>query len=193
MIDPTSFKPWQFIYWKIRRGRVRTKYIRLRDSIRYWRNKRRKRLKAKCGSYLRAGTVSVESVLPLVYIESSAKLCGETVKLTSKRYKCFKKKGIRCRCGLTGKFFAIEKHRSGNGPYHLNLYGFSKKGKERMMTVDHIWPKSKGGSNSVSNLQPMCYVCNRKKGNKLTKQDKVAGRRKRRKPEKVVDPIEILV
>ena len=33
------------------------------------------------------------------------------------------------------------------------------------MTLDHIKPKSLGGSNHVSNLQPMCFGCNQDKGN----------------------------
>ena len=33
-----------------------------------------------------------------------------------------------------------------------------------MITKDHVTPKSNGGSNELSNLQPMCSICNTKKG-----------------------------
>jgi 5-methylcytosine-specific restriction endonuclease McrA len=36
-----------------------------------------------------------------------------------------------------------------------------------LMTVDHRIPKSKGGSDDLSNLQTMCHSCNHKKGSKI--------------------------
>lgn len=35
------------------------------------------------------------------------------------------------------------------------------------LTLDHILPKSEGGTNDDSNLQTLCAPCNRKKGNNL--------------------------
>ena len=40
-------------------------------------------------------------------------------------------------------------------------------GATERLTIDHIVPISKGGSNETENLQTMCEPCNGKKGNKV--------------------------
>ena len=41
--------------------------------------------------------------------------------------------------------------------------------KSNLMTLDHIFPKDKGGRDSWENLVTACVPCNTKKGNKLLK------------------------
>lgn len=79
-----------------------------------------------------------------------------------RRIKVFLKKGCTCvTCGLTGTILALTLDKARGKHWDL----FADNGE--MMTVDHILPKSLGGTNSMGNYQPMCSTCNNKKGNKI--------------------------
>lgn len=92
---------------------------------------------------------------------------GVNVKLSSQRYPVFQK-SLKCsKCGIEGKYFAIEKtHGDLAENFHLNLYAINENGDEVLMTKDHLVPKSKGGKNAQYNYRTMCVVCNNEKGNK---------------------------
>lgn len=38
---------------------------------------------------------------------------------------------------------------------------------ETKLSIDHIIPLAKGGSNDISNLQTLCFQCNREKTDKI--------------------------
>lgn len=89
---------------------------------------------------------------------------GFNVRPISLRYMTFYQKGTKCVCcGKEGTYFQLDRDRDENGPEsrrHFNLYADDG----TLMTKDHIVPKSKGGLDVVSNMQTMCYPCNKAKG-----------------------------
>jgi 5-methylcytosine-specific restriction endonuclease McrA len=50
--------------------------------------------------------------------------------------------------------------------FERNNYQCQSCGKQQLetnLTIDHIIPLACGGSNDISNLQVLCFTCNRKK------------------------------
>jgi 5-methylcytosine-specific restriction endonuclease McrA len=95
---------------------------------------------------------------------------GKLVRMTSLRYQIFKR-SLQCvKCTRTGMFFALEAHAQGirKGQFHFNLYMVHRSGGESMFTKDHIVPISRGGDNTLNNLQTMCAKCNHNKGSRIT-------------------------
>jgi len=82
-----------------------------------------------------------------------------------RRLRVFWEKGCTCvKCGLSGN--KIIKSKAKNSGIHYDLYHWTKD-KKVLMTVDHIIPKSLGGTRDISNLQPMCSKCNNKKADAI--------------------------
>lgn len=90
-----------------------------------------------------------------------------------KRLQVFYNKGLGCanpKCNEIGHYLLLT---LGTKSYEKEVFGyglhvdvFTKDLK--LMTVDHILPKSKGGTYDLDNLRPMCSKCNEKLGNSQT-------------------------
>lgn len=90
------------------------------------------------------------NILPLEFLENFKE---------HRRLRVFYHKGTKCvSCGRTGTLLALGK---GRKSFHWDIYTDDF----YPLTVDHTIPKSKGGSNDLFNLQPMCCTCNWEKGN----------------------------
>lgn len=85
-----------------------------------------------------------------------------------RRLRVFYYKGTNCvNCDKVGT--RLVKGMDGGGNMHWDVYT------EDLfpLTIDHILPKSLGGSDDLDNLQPMCAECNFSKGNGQKQQKKV--------------------
>lgn len=83
-----------------------------------------------------------------------------------RRFRVFWQKGFQCvYCGIIGN--TIIKWGDKRGHIHYDLFYIDKKRNRVLMTIDHIIPKSLGGTREMRNLQPACAPCNHKKADKI--------------------------
>lgn len=81
---------------------------------------------------------------------------------THRRLGVFVRSGFDCAnpaCNQVGTRLIVASDRGGNA--HVDVYTDDL----TLMTVDHVVPVSKGGSNTFDNKVPMCQPCNSRKGN----------------------------
>lgn len=77
------------------------------------------------------------------------------------------------------------------GIYRRDGYTCQYCGSTRSLTIDHLIPKSRGGTDCWENLTLACGPCNVKKGNKLLQQTGMVLKRKPRPPlPKVVEVVQ---
>jgi 5-methylcytosine-specific restriction endonuclease McrA len=115
---------------------------------------------------IRFKRLELDEVMPFIKLRGKKlNIEGNKVKTNTVRLLTFKNSARCVECGIEGTYFWVEKHHPNDRSYHLNLYATDKNGNEILMTKDHIIPKSKGGSNSLDNMQTMCCKCNQRKGN----------------------------
>lgn len=80
------------------------------------------------------------------------------------RFNIFKRDGFKCNCCSRVASFVKVEQKSQSSVF-LTLCALGKRKKHIQFTIDHVIPKSLGGSNSQENRQTMCEDCNTGKGN----------------------------
>jgi len=132
----------------------------------------------------------VEQIKPLISADENQriKIEGFSVRVGSTRLQTMGRSQKCVSCEREGVVFRLERTRRAKGKGrerhpeyrqnpHFNLYAIEyipvKKGSNRrqrryiLMTRDHIYPRSKGGPDSVDNSQTMCERCNRLKSDRV--------------------------
>lgn len=63
--------------------------------------------------------------------------------------------------------FTLEQWQEMKQKYNYTCPCCGRKEPEIKLSIDHIIPITKNGTNWINNIQPLCRSCNSKKGNKV--------------------------
>lgn len=121
---------------------------------------------------------SVDEILPLIVDGGQRSAVFETnygkfrAPTYTQKLRCYKEKGINCKCGLLANLFLLETdsqqraiiclHGRDMPRAKLTAYNYSN-GVLTPMTCDHILAQALGGTNDIDNLSTLCYPCNQAK------------------------------
>lgn len=111
------------------------------------------------------GTELMQHVLTNLRGDEKLKVNGFITKRDFARFEVLTTCELTCfKCGVKATHFIADKHRNDHVmPYSLNLYAGKK-----MLTWDHIVPKSLGGGNDPLNGRCACSNCNENRGSDMT-------------------------
>lgn len=120
----------------------------------------------------RKAVFELSEVLPFVSSDgknTTKEYLGETIPMDWDTLQVLKVKGCDCvSCNAKADFVAMEKtpgpKRTIYNEWHFNVYAKDYLGRPVLMTKDHILAKANGGKDEMDNYQPMCSVCNTRKG-----------------------------
>lgn len=85
----------------------------------------------------------------------------------TKEYKAIHRQIRRARIQNVGGSFTNGEWANLKAQYNYTCPHCERSEPQIKLTIDHIIPVSKGGSNNIENIQPLCGSCNSKKGAKV--------------------------
>jgi hypothetical protein len=127
---------------------------------------------------IRIKQFALSDILPFIgepYHIFRAKGQRYRVKMRDSRMMLFSESQFCAACFVKGDHFWLE--HSGCFPPHFNLYAINHCGHPVMLTLDHIIPRSRGGTKHPSNIQLLCTRCNQVKKNNPLSVEEIRKRR----------------